>query len=152
MLFHTDNPQDAEDLFIGIFDPQIDALHHEVLIHRRTGETTGILDQCTDSDTDTGVGIFLTKQLDFTLVRNKVSTEQFHSCGLTGTVFADKAVNTANGNGHIQSIQCIQSTEAFGKSANFNCVHCILSFSQALPVSSIVSSKMRDVCSALALL
>ena len=43
-------------------------------------------------------------------------------------LLTDEAIDGTRRNGHIQPVQSVQPTEAFGQPAYFNCIHCDHSF------------------------
>ena len=98
-------------------------LHHKVLVHGRTGETTGIFNQRTDTDSHTGIGVLLAKELDLAAVRHKMTAKQLHRGGFAAAVLTDKAVDTAYGNGHIQMVNGIHAAKALGQVSDLNRIH-----------------------------
>ena len=112
VVLHAHDLQHTADLFIRILNTEIDALHHEVLIHARSGETACVLDQRADSDSHAGIGIISAEQLDLTAVGHEMPADQLLGGGFTRTVFPDEAVYRALRNRHVQVVYRIHSAKA----------------------------------------
>lgn len=127
-ILHPDNFQHPADFFPGILKVQIDGLHHQVVPHAGIGEAARVFNQGTDPYPYAGVLVIPAKQLNAPSVRHKMAADELFCGGFATAVLADKAIDSADRNRHVQMIQRIQSAKTFGKVPDFNRIHRYISF------------------------
>ena len=61
-----------------------------------------------------GVRIISAEELDLPTVWDKMAADKLLGGGFAGAVFANKSIDGADGNGHVQIIDRVQSAKALG--------------------------------------